>query len=215
MSKRHFLRCMVLAAGSFGVTLALIGPARLNADGPNDPSGTFAAPVGQTVKGVQFSVRLPNSESTPRGMLIESGKNLKFELVATNTLDTPVEMPAKVALSSTEPVQKMSRMLPMYQETWQSEGTIKLAPKEQRVVSLSADVELKPASNVLIQVTSPDANNPPQTIGTVRRAGTLKSGLFLSVKGEAAARTPNPRAGLGSTPATQRTIVVSNFTLDR
>lgn len=215
MSKRNFLSCVVLAAGSFGVTLALIGPARLNADGPNQPQGAYAAPAKPTLNGVQFAIRLPDTESSPRTATIAPAKNLKFEVVATNTLATAVEMPAKVSLSTSEPVQRMSRMGPIYQESWQSEGTILLEPNETRVISLSADVELKPASNVMIQLSSPNPNEPPATPG-VRRPAQVRPSLRLAVQGEPPAKSTNTlNNGSRPAPATRPTVVVANFTLDR
>jgi len=156
MTGRKYLTLAAWSAASFGLTIAFMSPSRLDAVGPNDVQGNFLNAPIPTVRGVQLSLQLPDGTAATmnRRTMIQPGNALTLQVVAVNTTNESVELPAMVTVSSSAGVSRMARSPSIQREAWRDTGTIALGPRESRTIPLFAEMALTPASNITVALSA-------------------------------------------------------------
>jgi hypothetical protein len=181
MKLRNLGQLALWSAGSFGMTLAIIGPSRLEATSPSVVGDTDPKVMEGTA---ELRLRFAGRDNQVRFQEAVPGENITVELVAFNPTDTETSVQARVAALKTPEMSRLARISPMPQEIWSQEESISLAPGERKVISVSVK---NPGDNkgvLYVSLMSAKTNGPTMLLGrlnlTAGPANMANGGFLLS-----------------------------------
>jgi hypothetical protein len=149
MKSKPAVTVFLWSLASFGVATALILPGSLQADGPEKAGKLVVVPKSISTDRVELSVKLEDSNeqrTDSQPIQIQSGKAPKLKLVASNKTALALAVPVKIAMESSGPVDRLSRVGPATKEIWHYDRELTLAPGKTDQIDLVCDVKLEAGS---------------------------------------------------------------------
>lgn len=155
-NRKRLLAITTWAMTSCAASLALLGPAMLQATDPVGPRAENSWP-SLDVQGLTLSMRIAGgSDAKTQPITMPAGKTVALELIAINTTDQPATLPASVFMNASSAPSNFSRTPSLPKEVWREQETITLAPHESRTIALSPAVPMQAGSNVSVGLVAAD-----------------------------------------------------------
>ena len=146
MTRRDLLSMAAVAAGTFGLAVAVFLPRGLDA-GEQTPK--LAAQIERpklVVNGCELSIS--------RGEGLEAGAKPTFELVASNPTEQSASVEVSIGLTSAKPSSPLSRVPSRPSSLWQESRIIALAPGEQATFELASTAALPSEGEISVDLAS-------------------------------------------------------------
>jgi hypothetical protein len=142
MKTKDILTITTVALGTATLTVAAFwaGPIEAGSDADAPPSKIAKSRL--VAHGVELTL------APADGRVFKAGDQPEFDLTALNTTQQPASASVRVAMTSSSPEDRMSRVIRLPKAMWQQEQVVSLQPGETKTFTLSANAKL-PANSVI------------------------------------------------------------------
>jgi hypothetical protein len=172
MKAKDILTVTSVALGTATLTVATFWSGSLDAGIDAAPPATIAKP-SLVSHGVEMTIAAVGSQ------VFKAGEPPVFELTAVNTTNQDASAAVCVAMTSSAPADRLSRVIRMPSMLWQQEQVVTLKPGETRVYGLSTRTNLPAFSliSVSLREVVPKRTGNSEPVDGVRAARPFQPGI--------------------------------------
>jgi len=142
MKTKDILTVVSVAVGTATLTVATFWAGSMDAGGEQDALAAKIANPKLVAHGVEMTLAAADART------FKAGEEPVFVLKAVNTGQEQASVPVRIAMTSSSPENRMSRMLIMPTMLWQEVQPVALKPNESKTIIISPKTKL-PANTVV------------------------------------------------------------------
>jgi hypothetical protein len=150
MKTKDLLTVTTVAMGTAALTVATFWAGSMDADSEHEALAAKIATPKLVAQGVEMTLAPVGGET------FKAGDEPAYELKAVNTTDKPANVSVRVAMASTAPADRMSRVAVQPATLWQDTRLLTLGPNETKVVTMASLEKLPANKQISVSLQAPE-----------------------------------------------------------